>query len=273
TATVIVNPGSVGVLVGSDTAGCEPLTVNFNAISNNGITYLWNFGDNTPLTSGISPQHVYQNDGVYTVTVTVKTAAGCLTPIVDTNYITVYPKPEADFTSDPTSTTFISPIVNFKDISQPNVVTWAWDFGDVPSGTNNKSKLKNPTHAFTGINDYNVQLIATTKFGCVDTVIKVYHVYDDFVFYVPNAFTPNEDGTNEIFLPKGIGYDPKTYHLYIYDRWGNFIFYSDDPTKGWDGRANHGAEIAQQDVYVWKIDLKDNSGRLHKYMGKVTIVK
>ncbi len=274
TATVIVNPGSVGVLIGSDTVGCEPLTVNFNAVSNNGITYLWNFGDGTPQTPGISPTHTYVNDGVYTVTVTVKTAAGCLTPIIDTNYITVYPLPEAEFTSDPSSTTFISPIVNFKDASQPDVVAWNWNFDDPASGVaNNTSKLKNPTHMFTGINVYNVRLIATTKYGCVDTVYHLYDVGDDFVFYIPNAFTPNDDGVNEIFIPKGIGYDPSTFHMYIYDRWGNFIFYSDDPTKGWDGRANHGADIAQQDVYVWKIDVKDNSGKTHKYMGHVTIVK
>lgn len=272
TSTVIVNPGSVGVLIGSDTVGCEPLQVTFSAVSNNGITYVWNFGDGNSAT-GINPTHVYQNDGVYTVTVTVKTAAGCLTPIVDTNYITVYPVPTAQFTADPTSTTFISPIVNFKDLSQPDVTAWNWNFNDPASGANNTSKLKNPTHSFTGINVYNVRLIVTTKFGCIDTAYQLYDVKDDFVFYIPNAFSPNDDGVNEIFIPKGIGFDPNTYHMYIFDRWGNFIFYSDDPAKGWDGRANHGVDPAQQDVYVWKIDLKDNSGKIHKYMGHVTIVK
>ena len=128
-------------------------------------------------------------------------------------------------------------------------------------------------HVFTGINIYNVRLIVTTKYGCIDTAYHLYDVADDFVFYIPNAFTPNDDGINEIFIPKGIGFDKNSYHMYIYDRWGNFIFYSDDPAKGWDGRANHGVDIAQEDVFVWKIDLKDNSGRLHKYMGHVTIVK
>ncbi len=273
TATVIIHPGSIGTLVGSDTAGCEPLEVNFSAISNNGLTYVWNFGDGTPEVTAVSPTHEYKNDGKYTVTVNVKTAFGCITPIVRPQYITVYPVPEAAFLSDPSSTTFISPIVNFKDVSKPDVVSWDWDFNDPSTKANNTSKLKNPTHAFSGINDYNVRLIVTTIHGCIDTTYEIYHVYDDFVFYVPNTFTPNEDGINEVFLPKGIGYDPKTYHLYIYDRWGNFIFYSDDPEKGWDGRANHGSEIAQQDVYVWKIDLKDNSGKVHKYMGHVNIIK
>jgi gliding motility-associated-like protein len=272
TSTVIVNPGSVGVLIGSDTLGCEPLKVTFNAVSNNGITYLWEFGDGTSA-AGVSPTHIYENDGVYTVTVKVKTGAGCITPITDTNYITVYPVPTADFTSDPTSTTFINPIVNFKDLSAPDITMWNWNFNDPTSTTSNTSKLKNPTHVFTGINVYNVRLIVTTKYGCIDTVNKFYEVGDDFVFYIPNAFTPNEDGINEMFMPKGIGFDKGTFHFYIYDRWGNFIFYSDDPAKGWDGRANHGVDVAQQDVFVWKIDLKDNSGRTHKYMGHVTIVK
>ena len=61
--------------------------------------------------------------------------------------------------------------------------------------------------------------------------------------------------------------------MYIFDRWGNMIFLTDDSTKGWDGRANQGKEIAQVDVYVWRVELKDNQGKKHKYIGTVTIVK
>ena len=103
--------------------------------------------------------------------------------------------------------------------------------------------------------------------------MQMIDIIDDFVFYAPNAFTPNDDGTNEIFLPQGIGYDIKTFNMMIFDRWGNLIYTTDDYKKGWDGKANQGTEIAQIDVYVWKVSLVDNQKRMHKYIGHVSIVK
>jgi gliding motility-associated-like protein len=59
----------------------------------------------------------------------------------------------------------------------------------------------------------------------------------------------------------------------IFDRWGNFIFYSDDINKGWDGKANLGSEVAQSDVYVYSIKLIDLKKKTHNYKGIVTLVK
>lgn len=272
TATVTINPKSIGVLYGSDTVGCEPLTVSFNAVSNNGAKYTWNFGDGTTGT-GVSPSHTYLNSGLYTVTLNVITLQGCITSIVDTNYVEVFPTPIADFTSNPSSTTFISPMVDFIDQSVANISSWLWDFDDPLTKKENSSTLKDPQHKFSNMGNYNVMLIVLSKDGCKDSVTHLFEVKDDFTFYAPNAFTPNGDGFNEIFLPKGIGFEPNSFTLSIFDRWGNFIFFSDDPTKGWDGRANHGEDPAQQDVYVWKVKLKDNNGRIRKYAGRVTIVK
>jgi gliding motility-associated-like protein len=98
-------------------------------------------------------------------------------------------------------------------------------------------------------------------------------IKDDFVFYAPNAFTPDGDGINDVFLPLGVGWDIPTFEMYIFDRWGNLIFFTDDYRKGWDGTANKGAEIAQIDVYVWKVNLRDNTGLRHNFIGHVTIVK
>ena len=116
-------------------------------------------------------------------------------------------------------------------------------------------------------------MIVKNQFGCADTIKHIIEVKDDFVFYAPNAFTPNNDGVNDVFLPKGIGFDENSFNFFIYDRWGNMIFYSDDSAKGWDGRVSQGKVIAEEDVYVWKVDLKDIKGNTHKYIGSVTIVK
>jgi gliding motility-associated-like protein len=271
TSIVTVNPGSIGSLSAPVVSGCAPLTVTFTGISDNGVSYAWDFGDsgtgtNTPVT------HVYTSTGVYDVTMTITTAAGCVTTVVNPGYITVNPNPDAAFTANPNPASSISPLVNFYDGSTANIVSWNWNFGDVAS-TSNTSTVQNPSHVFSGVGFYPVGLLVTNQFGCIDSTYIMLEVQDDFVFYAPNAFTPDGDGINDTFYPLGVGWDLDSYELMIFDRWGQMIFFSDDKQKGWDGKANHGSEMAQIDVYVWKVKLRDTKGYMHNYIGHVTIVK
>jgi gliding motility-associated-like protein len=88
----------------------------------------------------------------------------------------------------------------------------------------------------------------------------------------PNAFTPKKnDGTNDTFLGKGVGI--RSYHIWIFDRWGNIIFDTSDIDQGWDGGVNNKQDIIQQDVFVWKVHLIDIFKREHDYIGTVTVVK
>ncbi len=279
TATVTANPSSTGLINESDTTGCQPLTVNFNAVSDNGTTYTWDFGDGN-VGTGSSVSYTYPLPGVYLVTMNVITLDGCITLIANTNNITVNPLPNADFSVTPNLPSVLSPTVELTDLSTVTIVSWLWNFDD-PSSIVNTSTIQNPSHSFSALGFYNVSLIVMNQFGCFDTARYVVEFKDDFVFYAPNAFTPNGNGINDTFLPKGIGFDINTYHLLIFDRWGNLIFHNHDSTKGWDGRVHtswdgrvlSGSDIAQIDVYVWKVDLKDNLGIVHNYIGHVTIVK
>ncbi len=89
--------------------------------------------------------------------------------------------------------------------------------------------------------------------------------------FVPNAFSPNNDGINDTFFPKGIFISK--YEMMIFDRWGNLIFFSDELNKSWDGIANYGSEIAQPDVYVYAIKGTDINRKKHNYKGVVTLVR
>lgn len=271
TSTVILNPGSIGALQGLPTEGCEPLTVSFIAGSNNGVSYTWNFGDGN-LGTGSNTSNTYMNDGTYDVSVTITTAAGCTTIIDSLAYVTVFPAPDADFTASPNPVSSLSPFVSFTDISTITITNWNWNFGDLTT-TSDVSSIQNPVYQYPGMGFNTVTLIVTNQFGCIDTATQVIEIIDDFVFYAPNAFTPNEDGVNDIFLPKGIGYDIETFKMLIFDRWGNLIYTTDDYRKGWDGRANQGSDVAQIDVYVWKVYLTDNQNHKHSYIGHVSIVK
>ena len=98
-------------------------------------------------------------------------------------------------------------------------------------------------------------------------------IKDDFTFYAPNAFTPNGDGFNEEWTPEGIGIDRDKFELWIFDRWGNLIWQTDVWGKAWDGTANGGSEIVQEDVYVWKVRLHDVHGRKHQFVGHLSVLK
>jgi len=273
TSTVTINPGSIGLLQGLPTDGCQPLTVAFTGASNNGVTYTWDFGDgNTGTGSNVS--NTYYNSGVYDVELTIITAFGCETIIDSLAYINVYPKPVADFIASPNPASSLSPIVSFTDMSTVavEITNWNWNFGDLLS-TTDVSAIQNPTYMYSLAGFNTVTLIVTNQYGCIDTAEQIIEIIDDFVYFAPNGFTPDGDGINDTFLPQGIGYDISSFNMMIFDRWGNMIYQTDDYDKGWDGRANGGSEIAQIDVYVWKVSLKDNKGIPHKYIGHVTIVK
>jgi gliding motility-associated-like protein len=95
----------------------------------------------------------------------------------------------------------------------------------------------------------------------------------DVTLYVPNAFTPNDDGTNDVFNAQGIGIDPDKFEMWIFDRWGNMIFYTDDMNKGWDGKVQGAENVCQIDTYVWKIKAVDQMGGKHNLIGKVSLIK
>lgn len=74
-------------------------------------------------------------------------------------------------------------------------------------------------------------------------------------------------------MPVASGIDLSSFEMWIFDRWGNMIYYTDDLSKGWDGRANYGNDVAQQDTYVYKISCKDILDIKHQYIGHVNLIK
>ncbi|MBI3510676.1 MAG: PKD domain-containing protein [Bacteroidetes bacterium] len=270
---VFVNAVPIAALVADTTQGCAPLCVNFtdlSTVANPSVinAWSWNFGDNGTSTSQ-NPQHCYALPGVYTVTLQVTGTGGCVGNITMNNYINVSGSPNASFSATPQPTDILDPTVFFTDQST-GAVAWLWEFYDPSNAT---SILQNPSFAFPDTGCYPVTLIVTNNAGCIDSVTEPVCIDPYWTFYIPNAFTPNADGLNDVFMPKEYGIEEDNYKFWIFDRWGNLIFYTDDLHKGWDGHANGGAEIAQIDTYVWKVQCRDILGGRHKYIGKVSLIK
>jgi gliding motility-associated-like protein len=88
-------------------------------------------------------------------------------------------------------------------------------------------------------------------------------------FYVPNSFSPNGDGINDTFQPKGINI--LEYSMFIYNRWGELIFQSNELLKGWNGTYKN--LIVQDDVYVYLIIYKGLDLKVNYLRGKITLLK
>ena len=274
--TSIVNPNpNVGFIL-SDTSGCEPFCIIFKDTSSiiSGINTLWtwNFGDGGPTISGDSTLHCYSNDSIllpvfYATTLTVVSDSGCVSTLSKPNNVTVYPKPEADFIVAPLSSSIINPVITITD-SSVGTNFWYWDFGDSDTSTFPGPKL---THEYADTGTYTITLITSTQYSCADTSYNNVSIEPDFVFYIPTAFTPNADGLNDTFSGKGIFIIK--YEMWIFDRWGNQIFYTDDYNKPWDGKANYGKAMAQRDVYIYQINVTDIKQMEHSYKGTVTLIQ
>jgi len=146
------------------------------------------------------------------------------------------------------------------------VVKWLWDF---MSDGNYLDTVKNPVFNFKDMGRYMTSLIVTSDHGCKDTIFKTIIIDDEFGLYIPNAFTPNGDGLNDEFMPKGHAIEK--WDMYIFDRWGNILFHTKEFGKGWDGKVK-GAD-APNDVYTYLIKVKTSGGKIKEFKGHVTLLK
>jgi gliding motility-associated-like protein len=116
-------------------------------------------------------------------------------------------------------------------------------------------------------------MVAKNSWGCEDTVIKTVQVDYDFFAYVPNAFTPNGDRTNDVFTP--VVPPVKELRFDVYNRWGQRLFTTTNAGEGWDGTFN--GQECKADVYAWKLYLRSsNEAPNHKQkemMGEVTLIR
>jgi gliding motility-associated-like protein len=271
TVLVTVYPPPAVVFTSTDTSGCAPICITFTGVSNPACaSATWDFGDGKTGTGCSSVKHCYTTAGTYNVTYNVIDVDGCPGTYTLPHYIDAHPRPTAAFSLSPQPTTILSPEITFADHSSNDVISWAWTFGDFAGGN---SILQNPKYTYPDTGCYTATLIVTNQFGCTDITHEPVCIGPYFTFYAPNTFTPNGDGKNDIWMPYGIGIDPKNYDLIMFDRWGNLMFETHVWGDGWDGRANAGADIAQIDTYVWKVNLKDVFGIKHSYVGHCNIIK
>lgn len=254
--TVTVKPLPI-ITINSATI-CKGETATLTAAGAN--SYVWNNGDTNPSIT-VTPNKTTN----YSVIGTGNNS--CINNINTT--VKVFPKPTAQFNATPNPAKMLSPEVTFISQSSPDISNWLWNFGDGDSATaiTNTITHRYPEDTAT----YNVTLIVYNDGLCYDTISHFVEIGPEFGFYAPNAFSPNGDDKNDIFMIQGTGI--LEFQLSIFDRWGNFVFYSDDINKGWDGIINGTGEISIQDTYIWKLSVTNVFKKKLEYLGSVTIVQ
>lgn len=265
TAAVVVSAVPTATLPAA-TSGCAPQCVNFSVPGDPSVVgWTWSFGDGASA-AGESASHCYTSEGIYDVTLTYTTSAGCVNAVSGAGLVNIYAQPDAAFSASAYQVSVYEPEIQFYDQSTGQVTAWSWQFGD-----GSVSSVTHPSHVYADAGTYLVGLTVSNQYGCSDSAYVQIEILEDFTFYAPNAFTPDGDGKNEMFLPLGVGWDNDSYTLYIFDRWGNQVFTSSDPASGWDGTRF--GENVQQDTYVWKVELKDIYGRDRPYKGVVSLIR
>tara|TARA_B100001142_G_scaffold330275_1_gene397548 strand:- start:27340 stop:28617 length:1278 start_codon:yes stop_codon:yes gene_type:complete len=220
---------------------------------------IWYLGDETSSSSDIV-SHVYQHDGDYIIKLVVLSDLGCLDSL--SKSITIFKNPIVDFSYNPYTISTLEPEINFSNLSINSIYS-LWDFGD-----STFSAIESPTHIYNDPGIYNVMLTVTDTNQCIDSISKQVIMYYDFVLHMPTAFTPNGDGNNDTFGPAGLRMSKyKAYDFYIYNRWGEIIFQTDDINDFWDGLDSPSG------LYNWLLIITDELGELRKENGVVTLIK
>ncbi|MBA3663395.1 MAG: gliding motility-associated C-terminal domain-containing protein [Bacteroidetes bacterium] len=247
-------------------AGCAPLC-NVEFIAKTGaniIDYTWSLGNGTTNTTSNPKNLCYNSAGMYSITAVGKDINGCEAKV--TKILEVYPVPVADFTYT-TGLSWVNSETEFTDhTTGANVSNWHWSFGMGPDVT---SSNQNPTYSYQDTGTYNVTFRVKSDKGCENTIVKKVRINDDMGIFVPNAFTPNGDGSNDVFM--AVSNNISKFEILIFDRWGTMVFQSSDIKKGWDGYYK--GSIAENAVYVYKINYTNKESKTNSLSGNVTLIR
>ncbi len=270
TIIVVVNELPSVVTSISDSLGCPVLEVLADYSSDStAVDCLWSLSDGTQMNACGPQTFAFSSAGCYDLSLTVTDINGCTQSVIHPNQICVVESPLAAFNASPEHTTELEPQVDFTNMSS-DAVSYVWS---VENTTYNTADV---VHSFTEPGYFNVCLEAYNTIGCADTTCKLVVVDSLQTIYVPNSFTPDGDGKNDLFYPSIYGFTPVEYEFMIFNRWGELIWSSDVPGQGWDGSTFAGSlqYPAQEDVYVWKLIYRQpDSIEIKNMVGHVTVIR
>ena len=241
--------------------GCAPLDIQFTN-TGKGDSYFWDLGNGQTSTLE-DPSTTYTTPGIYTVKLIASGSGSC--NVSDTAILTIeaFETPVAGFSQ---TDNIINEPVKFTNLSQKDQNSrYSWDFGD-----GSTSSEKDPIHIYSQPGTYTVCLTTTdTLTNCENVSCKTVMISELGLVDIPNAFSPNGDGLNDILFVDGTGVSEV--RLRIYNRWGQLIFESISMNIGWDGTFK--GEPQDMDTYIYYLDATLTTGEMVAKKGNITLVR
>ena len=217
----------------SQTEGCAPLNISFSTPFLESSLCSWKIDGQEVSTNCGDLNYSFNNPNCYDISLTILGTNGCSNTVSYTDLVCVYENPIANFYFNELANYQTSANVGFTNSSENALQNW-WNFGDGGTAFNNN----NPTHTYIyeNANSFVVELIVESEFGCRDSIQKEVSFKEELNVYIPNTFTPDGIGLNEIWLPIfSTLVNEGNYECSVLNRYGEQIFYTNDYRKGWDG--------------------------------------
>ena len=251
-----------------DTEICQSEEIQFvdNTYADDKIVeFKWDFGDRNTSTLK-DPYHTYKNSGVYDISLIIETENGCKNELIRNKFINVFENPIASFDMSNSRVSLLSPEIIFTNTSDSSLY-FEWDFDN---GTVDfESVKKSITFQQSGI--YDVLLYVENDTRCYDEVVHQVFVDEIFSVFIPIAFTPNNDGLNDEFIPLTSGvYD---FEMKIFNRWGDLVFLSENKNIGWDGSLINSDIDLESGTYMYNISVTDINEKPWIYNGEINLLK
>lgn len=251
--------------------GCEPLAIEItdNTYPIDGYFTLWNLGDNY-YSDNYNVAHTYEKAGNYDLSLKVISKTNCVEDFFYPAQVVVHANPVAEFSFTPDGEQLPSLFQNevtFTDESN-DAVAWNWTFSN--EGT---SIEQNPIHYFQDTGLHLITLEVEHPTGCRDTISRYLDVKPSFTYYLPNSFTPNDDGKNDGYRGVGEMFGVTSFNLQIWSRWGEKMFETTDPLEAWNGRLNNTGQMVESGVYVCVATIVGPRGEVYEYKTFATVIR
>jgi gliding motility-associated-like protein len=260
-------------LVPDITGGCPPFQINYSIVVNQGLLasdLFWTTNYGTIDSSNFTNIYItYSVPGSGNLDLSFTSSNGCQVDTTFVNLVDVYGIPEAIFTMNPDPPSIFDTQVNLTNLSIDYTSNWWFFLGDSTNTEHSSIAVANLPVDTTVI----VCLVVENNFGCYDTTCQSLLINNELLLYVPNCIILDGYSNNNIFKPVTNYFHPDWYQLYIFNRWGELLFETEDVNQGWDGSYN--GVIVEDGVYVWKIigAPMNNEADLREWTGHVTVIK
>jgi gliding motility-associated-like protein len=233
----------------------HPFAISSSSVSIGGLP---------PLVNTASTATTFSSTGFMDVTISLTDINGCDNVVTMSDFLEVVPMPIPRFSYSPEYITIENNTVTFTSESQRHEQQF-WSFSQ---GGTSSSAVVNVTYADTGV--FHITLTAVNRLGCDSVITKSIRVLDVYKALIPNAFSPDQNQVNDLWLP--VIRAVKQYKLSVYNRWGELVFESNDISKGWDGMTVR-QQPAPEGVYIYQISVIDIHNKSWSEKGSLSLFR